>query len=257
VFNAWGGNDGGLYADWQHDDRVASAVAEYAAVDRYRAPFVLEGGAIHVDGDGSCLTTTECLQNPNRNPGLSQAAIESGLEDYLGVERILWLGEGVYLDETDGHVDNLCCFLRPGAVALTWTADRSDPQHARSADALARLAAMRDARGRALEVIRLPQPSVPLTISASEAAGVVATPGSRPRRAGARLAASYVNFLLVNGALILPAFDDPNDDRARAILAEQFPARAIRQVPGREILLGGGNVHCITQQQPAAVTENG
>jgi agmatine deiminase len=169
---------------------------------------------------------------------------------YLGVEKIVWLGEGVYLDETNGHVDNLCCFLRPGVVALTWCDDPADPQHTISEDALARLTHSTDARGRAFEVVKLPAPTTPLTITHEESAGVATLDGRHARVAGARLAASYVNFLIVNNGIILPTFGDPADVLAREILAAQFPARRVRQVPGREILLGGGNVHCITQQQP-------
>ncbi len=252
IFNAWGGAAGGLYFPWDDDDRVASKIAELLGVECYRAPFVLEGGAIHVDGEGTCLTTEQCLLNSNRNPQLNRAQIEAGLRAYLGVEKIVWLGEGVYLDETDGHIDNLCCFLRPGVVALTWCEDPADPQHAISKDALARLACSTDARGRAFEVVKIPGPTTPLTITAAESAGVTPRDGVRARVAGTRLAASYVNFLIVNNALIVPAFGDPADAVAREILSGQFPTRQVRQVPGREILLGGGNIHCITQQQPRA-----
>lgn len=251
IFNAWGGLHGGLYCPWDADDLVAAKVAEIEDVPRYRAPFVLEGGAIHVDGEGTCLTTEECLLNPNRNPDLDRAAIETGLREYLGVEKIVWLGHGVFGDETDGHVDNLCCFLRPGVVALAWSEDPDDPQAAISRDAAARLGATTDARGRAFEIVRLPVPAAPLVVSAAEAAGVRAAVGSKPRIAGTRLPASYVNFLFVNGGLILPAFDDRNDDVVREILAAHCPGRRVVQVPAREILLGGGGVHCITQQQPA------
>ena len=251
TFNAWGGLKGGLYHPWDADDAVAGKIAEIERVPAYRAPFVLEGGAIHVDGEGSCLTTEECLLNPNRNPALSRAQIEQHLRDYLGVETVLWLGAGTLYDETDGHVDNLCCFLRPGVVALAWTDDEQDPQYPISLDAYRRLQAMRDARGRALEIIKLPIPRTPICMSPAEAAGVLTVPGTLPRPAGERLAASYVNFLICNGAIVLPAFGDPNDDVARGILAEQLPGRVVRQGPGREILYGGGNVHCITQQQPA------
>ncbi len=250
IFNAWGGHDGGLYASWAADDLVAAKIADMERVVRYRAPLVLEGGAIHVDGDGCCLTTEQCLLNRNRNPTLSRAEIEGHLRDYLGVSTVLWLGQGMYADETDGHVDNLCCFLRPGVVALAWTDDEGDPHYPIAQDAWHRLRALRDARGRALEIVKLPIPSRPLAMSVEEAAEIVPRAGSQPRPAGLRLAASYVNFLIVNGAIILPAFGDPNDARAAGILAEHFPGRVIRQVPGREILYGGGNVHCITQQQP-------
>src|SRR5688572_21129357 len=129
-FNAWGGLDGGLYFPWDQDDLVARKVLEIEGCDRYRAPIVNEGGAIHVDGAGTALVTEQCLLNRNRNPGLSQPEIEQYLKDYLGVRTVIWLGAGVVDDETDGHIDNLACFVKPGVVALTWTNDRSDPQYA-------------------------------------------------------------------------------------------------------------------------------
>jgi agmatine deiminase len=252
MFNAWGGFEGGLHAPWDADDQVAEKIAELERVACYRAPFVLEGGSIHVDGEGTCVTTEECLLNPNRNPRLSKEDMEAGLRDYLGVEKILWLGAGLYRDETDGHVDNLCCFLRPGVVALAWSDDPHDPQSAISRDAYARLVSATDAHGRRLDVIKIPVPQTPLSMTLEESAGVIVKPGTQGRRAGDRLAASYVNFLIVNGAVVVPTFGDPHDSRACEILAEQFPTRRVRTVPGREILLGGGNVHCITQQQPQA-----
>jgi agmatine deiminase len=158
-FNAWGGLNGGLYFPWDLDDQVAQKVMEIERVDRYKAPdFVLEGGSIHVDGQGTLITTEECLLNPNRNPQLSRGEIESRLQEYLNVEKIIWLGQGVYNDETNGHVDNLCCFIRPGLVALTWTDDRADPQHEISLDAYQRLSQANDAHGRQLEVVKIYQP---------------------------------------------------------------------------------------------------
>jgi agmatine deiminase len=250
-FNAWGGHEGGLYSPWDRDDRVAAAVLEHEGADRYRAPLVLEGGAIHVDGEGTVLGTEECLLNRNRNPGLTREQIEAHLRDYLGAEKVLWLGRGVFADETDGHVDNLACFARPGVVLLAWAEDEADPQHEISADALARLEAATDAHGRQFEVVRLPSPG-PLTIAPEEAEGVEATPGTQPRRAGDRLAASYVNFYLGNGRVVMPLLDERHDEEAAAILAGCFPQREVIGVPAREILLGGGNVHCVTQQVPSA-----
>ncbi len=249
-FNAWGGHEGGLYSSWDRDDRVAARVLEVEGADRYRAPLVLEGGAIHSDGEGTVLTTEECLLNPNRNPELSRERIERLLLEYLGAEKVVWLGAGVYADETDGHVDNLACFARPGVVLLTWSEDESDPQHGISRDALARLEATTDARGRRFEVIELPSPG-PLLTTAAEAAGIEAAAGTQPRRAGDRLAASYVNFYLGNSRLVMPLLDERHDERAAAILQGCFPEREVVGVPTREILLGGGNVHCITQQIPA------
>jgi agmatine deiminase len=250
-FNAWGGEDGGLYAPWERDDRVAHKLLEIEGADRYRAPFVLEGGAIHVDGEGTVLVTEECLLNRNRNPELSRAQIEAGLHAHLGTERLVWLGRGVFGDETDGHVDNLACFARPGLVLLSWTADESDPQHEICADARARLRAATDARGRRLEVATLPSPG-PLFSSDEEAAGVEPAPGTKPRRGGERLAASYANFYVGNSRVVFPLLDERHDDEAAAVIGRCFPGREVVGVPGREILLGGGNVHCITQQVPAA-----
>jgi len=254
VFNAWGGLDGGLYFPWDQDDLVAGKVLEVERLDRYRAPFVLEGGAIHVDGQGTLLTTEECLLNPNRNPGLDRQDIEAGLRDYLGVESVIWLGQGVFNDETDGHVDNLCCFVRPGEVALTWTDDRDDPQYAISRDAWQRLSAARDARGRRLKVHKLPQPG-PLHMTEEEAAGVETREGTRPRQAGDRMAGSYVNFYIANRRVVMPLLDPRTDARALRALRRIFPRREVVGVPAREILLGGGNVHCITQQVPRGSAE--
>lgn len=251
-FNAWGGHLGGLYSPWDRDDRVAHKVLEVEGANRYRAPFVLEGGAVHVDGEGTVLSTEECLLNPNRNPELSREQIEAGLHAHLGTEKVVWLGRGVFEDETDGHVDNLACFARPGVVLLTWSEDSADPQAAISRDARERLETATDARGRPFEVVPLPSPG-PLGVSAEEAAGVEPVPGTKPRRAGDRLAASYANFYVGNERVVFPLLDERYDDEAAEILASCFPKREVVGVPGREILLGGGNVHCITQQVPRPV----
>jgi agmatine deiminase len=255
-FNAWGGHEGGLYAPWERDDRVAATVLEVEGAERYRAPIVLEGGAVHVDGEGTVLSTEECLLNRNRNPELNREQIERALCDYLGAERVVWLGRGIYNDETDGHVDNIACFARPGVVLLSWAEDPDDPQYAISRDALARLQAATDARGRSFEVVRLPSPG-PVLIEAGEAAGVESRPGTQPRRAGDRLAASYVNFYLANSRVVMPLLDERHDEQAAEILAGCFPEREVVGVPAHEILLGGGNVHCITQQVPSATRDSG
>lgn len=245
-FNAWGG----LYTDWRLDEAVPPKIAEMEETDYYNAPLVLEGGSIHVDGEGTLLTTEECLLNPNRNPQLSRLEIEEYLRAYTGAARILWLGAGIYNDETSGHVDNLACFLRPGMVALAWTDDHNDPQYPISLDAYQRLIKFVDAKGRNLEVLKIHQPD-PLYITATEAAGVIPAEGVYPRRAGERMAASYINFYLCNGAAIMPLFNDPHDRLAMQALQDALPGRTVVGIPTREILLGGGNIHCITQQQPA------
>ncbi len=248
-FNAWGGLAGGLYFPWDQDDLVARKVLEIEGCDRYRAPFVNEGGAIHVDGAGTALVTEQCLLNPNRNPGLSRIEIEQYLKDYLGVRKVIWLGAGVIDDETSGHIDNLACFVKPGVVALTWTDDEEDPQYAVSADALERLESARDARKREIKVIKLPMPG-PLERSADEAGGVLVRDHTQERLAGARLAASYVNFYIANKGIVMPLLDAGTDGAAAAQLRRAFPGRKVVGVPAREILLGGGNIHCITQQVP-------
>ena len=248
-FNAWGGLQGGLYFPWDQDDLVARKVLEIEGLSRYRAPLVLEGGAIHVDGQGTALVTEECLLNPNRNPDLEIGDIELLLHEYLGVRSVIWLGEGVYNDETDGHIDNLCCFVKPGEVVLTWTDNKRDPQYARSQAALKRLSEARDARGRKLKVHLLPQPG-PLHLTEAEAAGLEKSEYSKPRVAGDRLAGSYVNFYIGNSVVVAPLLDAKHDKAVLAKLKKLFPKRKVIGVPAREILLGGGGIHCITQQIP-------
>jgi agmatine deiminase len=252
-FNAWGGLVNGLYFPWDLDQAVAQKVLEIEGVDRYKAPLVLEGGSIHVDGQGTCLTTEECLLSPGRNPGLTRDEIESCLQEYLSVDKVVWIPRGVFNDETSGHVDNLVCFIRPGVVALTWTEDREDPQFERSLEAFECLASVIDARGRRLDIHKIHQPN-PVLIRPEEAEGVDAVPGTLPRSSGDRLAASYINFYFCNGGLIVPTFDDPHDRPALETLQCLIPERKVVGLPAREILLGGGNIHCITQQQPVAET---
>ena len=229
-FNAWGGR----YQAYDKDAAVARAVLEHLELPRHAAPLVLEGGAIHVDGEGSCLTTERCLLDPNRNPEPDKAAIEALLGTYLGVRRVIWLGEGLRGDDSGGHVDNVACFVRPGVVLALAADDPEDENHAALADNLARLRAARDAKGRELEVIE------------------VAQPGPAEGDDGRRLALSYVNFYLANGAVILPSFEDSKDKAAYETLAACFPGRELRQVPALDILRGGGGIHSITLQQPSA-----
>ena len=251
IFNAWGGLYNGLYFPWDLDEAVAGKVLEIEHVDRYKAPLVLEGGSIHVDGEGTCITTAECLLSPGRNPELTQAEIEAHLKEYLNIEKVLWIPRGVFHDETTGHVDNLACYLRPAEIALTWTDDKSDPQYERSAEALDYLLAQMDARGRKITVHKIHQPD-PILITTEESEGVDAVDGTLPREAGDRMAASYINFYFCNGGAIVPTFGYRHDASALETLQKLMPERKVVGVPAREILLGGGNIHCITQQQPKA-----
>jgi len=248
-FNAWGGLQKGLYFPWDLDDAVAAKMLEIERARRFRAPKIIEGGAIHVDGEGTVLVTEACLLAEDRNPGATRQEMERVLRDYLGVSHVIWLGAGVPGDETGGHIDNLACFVRPGVVLLTWCDDPDDPHYAVSRDAQMRLQAAMDAQGREISVEHIPMPS-PMFITQEESAGIDQAANGMNRAAGERMAASYVNFYIANGAIIAPSFGVPTDAPARDVLARLFPEREIVMLPAREILLGGGNIHCITQQQP-------
>ncbi|MBQ8717125.1 MAG: agmatine deiminase [Clostridia bacterium] len=250
-FNAWGGLVDGLYFPWDKDDAVAQKICELEDADSYRTGgFVLEGGSIHTDGDGTAVVTEECLLSEGRNPHFSKEQIEDMLCNYLNVEKVIWLRRGIYLDETNGHVDNIFCFARPGEALLAWCEDESDPQYEISAENLKILENETDARGRKIKVHKLVLPT-PVLITEEESGGVDAIEGTLPRNVGDRLAASYVNFYLVNGGVIFPMFGDKNDERARKTLEKVFPDRRVVGIYAREILLGGGNIHCITQQVPS------
>jgi len=248
-FNAWGGVVNGLYDSWERDDALAGQLLALRGEGRYRAPLVLEGGAVHVDGEGTCITTAECLLHPGRNPELSQDEITKFLRDYLNVDTVIWLPHGLADDETDGHVDNILHFVRPGEVVLTWCDDPNDPVYDICRQAEAALSTATDAAGRSFSIHRLPMPG-PLHITEAEAAGVQHGDGMN-RTPGTRLAASYTNFLITNGRLIFPLLDRTHDDTVEGMLATLFPERTVVGVPAREILLGGGNIHCVTQQVPA------
>jgi len=244
-FNAWGE----IYHPYDLDQLVAQKMLAIEGLPLYKAPLILEGGSIHVDGEGTLITTEECLLHTNRNPNLTKQQIEHYLLDYTGVDKIIWLGDGVFQDETDGHVDNLCCFVAPAEVALTWTDDPNDPQYAISRAAYEVLQNSTDAKGRSFTIHKLHQPT-PLYMTDTEANGLTMTDESLPRPAGDRMAASYVNFYIANGGIVMPAFGDPMDQAAQETLQRIFPDREIVAIYSREILLGGGNIHCITQQVP-------
>ena len=268
-FNAWGGEVDGLYASWEKDDRLARTFA--AAIGNEvldaapfvleggsihtdgAAPFVLEGGSIHTDGEGTLMVTESCLLSAGRNPSLTKAEIEERLKTYLGVAKVLWLPRGIYMDETNEHVDNVAAFIKPGEVVLAWTDNREDPQYELSAQDLAYLEGETDAKGRKIKVRKLPIPDVPVCCSARDIDNYVFEPGEDAREAGERLAASYLNFYFANGIALVPQFGGENaesDARAVKILAELCPERRIVPISARDILLGGGNIHCITQQVP-------
>lgn len=259
-FNAWGGTYNGLYASWEKDNAFAGNFAKLFGGSHFQlkqmydaAPFVLEGGAIHSDGEGTVMVTEACLLSPGRNPGLSKEEISNYLFEYLGAEKVLWLPYGIYNDETDEHVDNVCAFVRPGEVVLAWTEDKEDAQYPMSLADYEYLIKQTDARGRSITVHKLPVPKHPVRIKEEELSGYVFEEGEDEREAGERLAASYVNFYFSNDAVILPVFGGENeesDEKAVSILSALCPERKVVTVPARDILLGGGNIHCITQQIP-------
>jgi agmatine deiminase len=256
-FNAWGGLVDGLYFPWDQDDQVARKVCEIENKDYYSLEsFVLEGGAIHVDGEGTAIVTEACLLHESRNPHLSKEEIENTLKEYLNVHKILWLKNGIYLDETNEHVDNIIHYCAPGVIALAWTDNEDDPQHNFSKSAYDYLSTQLDGKGRAFTIHKLHIPPLVL-ITKEESEGVDSISGTVPRRPGDRQAASYVNFYIANGGVVYPEFNDEiHDQMAKKTLEKIFPDRQVIGIYAREIILGGGNIHCITQQQAKDTFKN-
>lgn len=256
-FNAWGGTYDGLYAHWEEDNALASAFCEKIGYDHYDVQhFVLEGGSIHSDGEGTILVTESCLLSKGRNPHMTKEEITETLKNYLGAEKVIWLPRGIYNDETNEHVDNVCAFTAPAEVVLAWTDDENDPQYALSKACLDVLETETDARGRYFTIHKLPIPDVPVCVEESDMEGYEFEAGEDTREAGERLAASYVNFYFTNHAVLLPQFGGENaesDRKAAEILQKLRPERNIVRIPARDIILGGGNIHCITQQIPKGV----
>lgn len=229
-FNAWGGK----YTPWDLDDHVAPQILDKYKVECFDAPLVMEGGSIHTDGEGTILSTEECLLNPNRNPHLSREEIEQYVRNFTGSESIIWLKRGLSGDETDGHVDNVACFAAPGKIVIQVCDDPSDENYEISQENLAILDQATDAKGRKLDIIKIQQPP-------------------RVDYEGSRLTLSYLNFYFVNGGIILPVFGGTaaeTDAMAERKLAELYPDRRIRTVNGMAVITEGGNVHCTTQQMP-------
>ena len=251
-FNAWGGDYDGLYADYQEDDSFALNICRELGIDVYdAAPFVLEGGSIHSDGEGTVLVTETCLLSKGRNPDLSKEEIEQKLLLYLGAEKVIWLPRGIEGDETNEHVDNVCAFTGPGEVVLAWTDDENDQQWEPSNACLRTLMKETDAKGRHFTVHKMLIPEKPVRITQEELDALTFEEGEDVREVGERLAASYVNFYITNGSVLVPQFGDIHDKDACQLLKKLFPDREIIPIPARPIIVGGGNIHCITQQIPA------
>lgn len=256
-FNAWGGTYDGLYAHWDKDNAVAMKFCKAKGYDVYnQQDFVLEGGSIHSDGEGTVLVTESCLLSKGRNPQMSKEQIEFRLKETLGAEKVIWLPRGIYNDETNEHVDNVCAFVKPGEVLLAWTDDENDPQYELSKLCLDTLSEQKDAKGRNIRVHKMLIPQNPVTIREEELEGYTFEEGEDTREVGERLAASYVNFYIANGIVCVPQFGDPHDEIAVKQLAELFPERKVVPISARAIIVGGGNIHCITQQIPAGKGES-
>ncbi|MCA1812815.1 MAG: agmatine deiminase family protein [Halobacteriales archaeon] len=229
IFNAWGDKYDALLPD----DSMCARLEPELRLPRFEPGIVMEGGAIDVNGQGCVLTTEQCLLNKNRNPHLSRLQIEEVLKGYLGVQKVLWLGDGIEGDDTDGHVDDIARFVKPNVVAAAVEPDAASPNHAPLAENLKRLRGMRDATDQPLQVVEVPMP------------------GPVEDDEGRALPASYLNFLLANGLVLLPVFGDLQDHRAQRIMEGLFPGRKVVPVPARDLVWGMGTVHCLSQQMPA------
>ena len=230
VFNAWGGK----YSPFDMDDRIPGRIARALGLRRFESAMVLEGGSIDVNGSGLLLTTESCLLNPNRNPGLTRGQIERNLRDFLGVGTVVWLGAGILGDDTDGHVDDLARFFGESGILAAVERDPRDPNHRALAENLERLRALRTPSGAPFSIAELPMPAA-------------------RRYRGRRLPATYANFLVINGAVLMPSFRQPRRDReAQEVLASCFPGREVVPIDSLELVWGLGTLHCISQQQPAS-----
>ena len=226
-YNAWGNK----YSPFDLDNEVPKRIAALRGIERLKPKMVLEGGSIDVNGQGLLLTTESCLLNPKRNPHLSRKEIEQRLFDYLGAEEVLWLGEGIAGDDTDGHVDDLARFVSADTVAIAMETDSADANYSALRDNWERLRAFNKDRGHPLRIVELPMPS-PVV------------------QEGIRLPASYMNFYLANGLAIVPIFKDPNDKAALDILQSLLPERKVVGLNSLDLIWGLGSFHCITQQEP-------
>lgn len=228
IHNAWGGN----YQDCALDNLIAGNIIRETKARFFQAPLVMEGGSFHVDGEGTVLTSRECLLNANRNPQLSKEEIEGYLCNYLGAEKIIWLNKGLVGDETDGHVDEIACFIAPCKVLALISSDKNDVNYSILHENLELLKSAKDAKGRALEVFTVEQP--PATYLGEE-----------------RLTLSYINFYLANQGIVMPAFGHVKEDKAAyELFCQLFPKYHVSQIDALDVFAGGGGIHCITQQQP-------
>lgn len=251
-FNAWGGEVDGLYSNYRDDDKLGQIISKRLKLLSYHLPsFVLEGGSIIVDGEGTLIATEACLLSKGRNPTLRKEEIEETLRDYLGVDKVLWVPHGIYQDETNEHIDNMVSFVKPGEVVMAWCENKKDPQYKYCQETYKALSKATDAKGRPLVIHKLLLPNPPLYLTEEETKGLRNEKTTLDKRiVGRRLAASYVNFYQGEDFVILPAFGVKEDAKALETMKTLFPNKKIHQINTLEILLGGGNIHCITMQMP-------
>ena len=226
-YNAWGGK----YPPFELDDIVPSRIAEMRNLPVFYPGIIMEGGSIDVNGEGCLLTSRSCLLNPNRNPALTQSEIEGYLCDYYNVEKILWLDEGIVGDDTDGHVDDTARFINPNTIVAAVESNTADENHPILQNNLSALKSMTDLGGKAFRIVELPMPA-PLSYN------------------GQRIPASYINFLIANGVVLVPTFQDTNDTVALSILQREFPDRKVVGIDCIDLAWGLGTLHCISQQEP-------
>lgn len=250
-FNAWGGIEGGLYFPWDLDATVKQKVLEIEQLKRYDArQLINEGGAIHVDGEGTLITTEQCLLNSNRNPNLSKDEVEQLLMEYTGSDKVIWIKDGLIGDETDGHIDEVLFFVKPGEIAIGWTDDPNHEQYQLLHDVYAQLEKETDAQGRSFKIHKMYLPEQ-IKLSEEESSEIDFATEAFDRTPDETFIATYINCYICNGGVVIPAFNDPQDEIVLKQFQELFPDREIVQVFTREVSVGGGNIHCITQQQPA------
>lgn len=249
-FNAWGGLLDGLYFPWDKDNELGMKLADLNRLDLYQNPMTLEGCSVLTDGEGTLFTTEEVILSEGRNKGMTKEAAETIFRDYLGISKTIWLPEGFFMDETGGDIDNVINVVKPGELVLSWTDNKYDPQYRISHEALELLQQATDAKGRHFKIHKLQLPST-LTLSAKEAEGVDPINGMLPRIEGQRLTATYVNYITTDKAIVVPVFDDIQDDQACQLLHELYPDRLVETYPAREILTGGGGLHTVVLNVPS------
>jgi agmatine deiminase len=228
IFNAWGNK----YEILKEDGLIPKKINETLQVKYFTPKIILEGGSIDVDGEGTVLVTEQCLLNKNRNPTFSREKIEETLSQFLNIEKILWLKEGIEGDDTDGHIDDISRFVAPSVVVTSIEKDEMDSNYLPLMENFKRLSTMTDAKNRPLSIVELPMPKK------------IFTNKNKP------LPASYANFLITNEVVLVPIFQQKNDEKALIILKELFPSREVIGIPCNDLILGGGTIHCLSQQQP-------